>query len=96
MTVESRPIHEIAKDIRKDWTKIDPRTNEYLKCLERMDRVNDMVGMEYGDMVVAHFLAFAAPRWRGEVARKIKAELNLVLQQYNLNKFGLDTTSYRG
>jgi hypothetical protein len=42
----------------------------------------DMYGAEYGDMVVATALDNLS-HWRGEDARRIKAELNAHLKEHN-------------
>lgn len=79
---EPRIIYDIAKDIREDWKTINPLANEYLKGLETMVDVDEMYGMEYGDMVIAQFLD-KATGWRGEKARAIKLELKAHLDGYN-------------
>jgi hypothetical protein len=77
---------DIAKDVRKDWKTINPVANEYLKGLESMQTIKDMYGLEYGDMVVAQFLDKAIG-WRGEVARQIKAELKVHLDDFVREEF---------
>ena len=47
-----------------------------------MNRVEDMYGLEYGDMVIAYFLANVT-NWRGPDARRIKAELKQAIKDFN-------------
>ena len=79
--MKKRMLCEIAKDVRKDWKTINPIANEYLKGLESMQTIKDMYGLEYGDMVVAQFLDKAIG-WRGKVARQIKAEIKVHLDDF--------------
>lgn len=90
-----RPIYEVARDIHDNWAAVySDRTNvpvfvrrakPYLDALRYISTPADMYGLEYGDMIVAHFLSAAVP-WRGEVARSTKAELNEHLERYNNRK----------
>lgn len=68
-------IKQIAAMIRKDWTKVDPHAEPYLKVMEQLTTIKDKYYADSGKMVVAYFLANAVS-WRGDLARNIKKELN--------------------
>jgi len=77
----SRFLHQIAYEIRKDWgSKIYFGAKPYLEAMECLDSMNDMYGADSARSVVAYFLANATT-WRGEIARRIKAELNKMLKE---------------
>ncbi len=79
----SRPIYEIAKDIRKDWSKIgkgvSPYAKPYLDAMDYLDSVHDSYGLDDGKSVVLYFLS-NANSYRGEKARQLKAELKEALK----------------
>lgn len=70
-----RPLSEIAAEIRADWTNVHYTAEPYLDAMAVLDRVD---GYYYGEDdargVVLYFLSNAGT-WRGETARRIKAEL---------------------
>ena len=70
----SRPIYEIARDIRNDWPKVNYAAVPYLEAMADLDKISDPYGMDSGRSVVLYFLSNASS-WRGDVARKIKKEL---------------------
>jgi len=70
----NRPLYEIAREIRRDWVKVNYAAKPYLEAMSMCD---DIKGMYYDDSarsVVLYFLANAST-WRGETAKRIKAEL---------------------
>ena len=69
-----RPIYEIARDVRRHWPKIWFGAVPYLDAMSSLDSIEDNYGADSGKSVVLYFLANAAT-WRGEDARRIKAEL---------------------
>jgi len=72
---KSRPLYEIAREIRKDWgNKINFAAKPYLDAMACLESVNDNYGWDSGKSVVLYFLSNASS-WRGEVAREIKKEL---------------------
>lgn len=75
----ARPIYEIAKDIRKDWKKMNPHAVPYFRAMESLDTIEDRFMFDSADMIVRYFLSNATT-WRGEKAREIKAELNAMLK----------------
>lgn len=70
----ARPLYEIAAEIRKAWTKVSPYADEYLRAMERLNSINDYYYFDTAKSVVLYFLS-NAQGWRGEDARRIKAEL---------------------
>ena len=70
----SRPLHEIAREIRRDWTKVNYAAKPYLEAMSCLDSIRDNYYNDSGRSVVLYFLANAST-WRGETAKRIKAEL---------------------
>ncbi len=75
----SRPIYEIACEIRRDWPKPYFGAVPYLGAMGSLDSITDAYGADSGRSVVMYFLSNATT-WRGETARRIKAELNAMLK----------------
>ena len=69
-----RTLNEIAKDIKKDWTKVYFGAVPYLDAMSTLSSINEDYGMDSGRSIVIYFLSNATT-WRGEVARNIKKEL---------------------
>lgn len=74
MSANARPLHVIAAEIRKDWTRPYFGAVPYLDALAQLDRITDSYGLDDAAGLVAYFLANAGT-WRGETARRVKAEL---------------------
>lgn len=70
----ARPLYEIAAEIKKTWTKVSPYADEYLRAMETLNSINDNYYFDSAHSVVLYFLS-NAQGWRGEDARRIKAEL---------------------
>lgn len=75
----ARPLYEIAREIRKTWTKVSPYAEPYLEAMESLDSIDDNYYLDSGKSVVLYFLS-NANTWRGEDARRIKAELKEMLK----------------
>lgn len=73
-----RPLREIAREIRADWTKPYFGAVPYLDALSTMGNITENYYYDTGDSIVMYFLANAST-WRGPVARAIKAELKGLL-----------------
>lgn len=70
-----RPLCEIAAEIRKDWgSKIYFGAKPYLYAMMSIRNVTDSYGCEDGKTQVIYFLSNAGT-WRGETAKRVKAEL---------------------
>ena len=71
----TRPLYEIAREIRKDWgAKVYFGAKPYLDAMASLDSVDDNYGWDSGKTIVLYFLGNAST-WRGETAKRIKAEL---------------------
>lgn len=70
----TRPLYEIASEIRKDWKKVYFGAVPYLDAMSTLDSINDNFMFDSGKSVVIYFLSNATT-WRGETARRVKAEL---------------------
>ena len=69
-----RPLHNIALDIYELWPKVNYAAQPYLDAMVTLNSISDMYGCDTGRSIVAYFLSNATS-WRGEDARRIKAEL---------------------
>ena len=71
----TRSLSEIAAEIRKDWgSKVNFGAKPYLDAMASLNSINDNYGWDSGKSIVLYFLGNAAT-WRGETAKRIKAEL---------------------
>lgn len=73
-----RSLNEIASEVREDWKKLSPHAEPYLDAMSQLSEVGQLYGYDSGDSIVRYFLANAGT-WRGEAARRIKAELKSML-----------------
>jgi hypothetical protein len=78
--VEHRPLAEIAGEIRTDW---DEGMNEaavpYVEARSKLRFPNQCYGAETGAAMIRGFLNNARA-WRGDTARRTKAELRAILK----------------
>jgi hypothetical protein len=72
--METRPLYQIAKEIKKDWTKVYFGAVPYLDAMSSLDKITDNYYHDSAKSIVLYFLANAGT-WRGTVAKAIKAEL---------------------
>jgi hypothetical protein len=72
-----RPLHVIARDIRRNWPNVWFGAKPYLEALECLYSISDDYGLDSGRSIVLYFLANAGT-WRGEAARRIKKELKQI------------------
>lgn len=70
----ARPIYEIAQEIYKEWPTVNVAAAPYLEAMTTMNQITETFGVESCSDILDHFLVSAAT-WRGESARRIKAEL---------------------
>lgn len=70
----ARPVCEIAREIRRDWKKVNFAAEPYLSAMSTLNSIQDSYGFDSGKSIVLYFLANASS-WRGEVAKRVKAEL---------------------
>ena len=78
MTEQSRPLRVIAEDIKQSWKNIYFAAVPYVDALEFLNRIEDTYIVGNGVSIVEGFLANAGS-FRGEDARRIKAELKVIL-----------------
>jgi hypothetical protein len=73
-----RPLHVIADEITADWKNVYFGAVPYLAALRRLDTISGHFYEDSAEDVVIYFLSNATT-WRGETARRIKAELREML-----------------
>lgn len=74
-----RPLYEIAKEIRRDWQPVNFAAKPYLEAMASLDKVSDKYLFDDGKTIVLYFLSNAST-WRGETAKRIKAELKSMVK----------------
>lgn len=71
----TRPLYIIAAEIQRDWgSKVNFAARPYLDAMHSLETIGENFGADSGKSVVLYFLANAGT-WRGETAKRIKAEL---------------------
>jgi hypothetical protein len=73
-----RSIGAIARDIRKSWTKPYFGAVPYIAAMHALNGPDDKYGADDAKSIVLYFLANATT-WRGNDARKLKAELKQII-----------------
>ena len=73
-----RMLSFIARDIRATWPKVYFGAVPYLDAMRTLDSMSSRYGEDDARSIVAYFLANAGT-WRGDDARRIKAELKGML-----------------
>ena len=76
-----RPLHVIAHEIREDWHPVNYAAKPYLDALDTLSSIDDKYYYDPADEIVRYFLSNATT-WRGETARRVKAELKGMLKRY--------------
>ena len=71
---EPRALYEIAEDIRRHWPKVNYAAVPYLEAMGGLLSIDDSFYLDSAKGIVLRFLSNAGS-WRGEHARRIKAEL---------------------
>lgn len=83
----ARYLSTIAEEIIADWRKpygnafisnVNPAAKPYLSAMRSLSTLDDFYGMDKASSIVRYFLANAST-WRGETARRVKKELNDML-----------------
>src|SRR5258706_11642137 len=72
--IESRPLYKIAREIRRDWAKVNYAAVPYLNAMGSLDNVREYYGADDAKSIVLYFLGNARS-WKGETAKRIKSEL---------------------
>lgn len=78
-TTTARPLYVIAADIRADWSNPYFGAVPYLTAMARLEGTGDVYGADSAEDIVLYFLS-NAKTWRGDVARRVKAELKAMLK----------------
>lgn len=73
-----RKIHEVARNIEDNWTKVAPAARPYLTAMHSLNSANDSYGFDSARGIVLRFLGNATG-YRGELAKTHKAELKAIL-----------------
>jgi hypothetical protein len=73
-----RDLCSVAEDILGDWKKPYFGAVPYIEALAALNTIDDNYGCEDARSIVRYFLANASS-WRGEGAKRIKAELKAML-----------------
>lgn len=82
-TAQSRSLSMIAEEIVRDWSAQGKGVNyaamPYLSAMAELDSVDSKYYEDSAASIVRYFLANATS-WRGETARRVKAELNALVK----------------
>lgn len=80
-----RPLYMIARDIRATWVNkagkpsVNYAAKPYLDAMAELNGIGDKYFLDSAAGIVRYFLANAT-HWRGDDARRIKAELKAMLE----------------
>lgn len=77
--MNARPIHKIAREIKNEWQKPYFGAVPYLDAMLSLTDKNSQYGWDSASSIVNYFLA-NAQTFRGEAAKRLKAELKLHLK----------------
>lgn len=75
----SRPVYQIASEIKKLWRDVDFAAKPYLDAMMQISSVADGYGADDGKNIVLYFLSNASS-WRGPDAKRLKDELKAALK----------------
>lgn len=75
----TRSLNTIAREIKSNWAKPYFGAVPYLDAMHHIETVHDKYYYDDARSVVLYFLANAGT-WKGDVARRIKAELKTMLK----------------
>lgn len=70
----NRPLCEIGDEIAYTWPRPYFGAVPYIEALRDLNTIDEMHGLDSAKSIVLYFLSNATT-WRGEDARRIKAEL---------------------
>jgi hypothetical protein len=74
----TRPLLDIAYEIRTEWTDIPYKAEPYVEAMATMFDITDPYFLGPGAMIVRDFLKNAG-QWRGKTANRVKAELKAMI-----------------
>lgn len=73
-----RLVNQIAAEIEVDWKRPSDAALPYLNAMKEIEHLHEKYGEDSAKEIVARFLSVAND-WRGDTARRIKKELNNML-----------------
>lgn len=76
--VGHRALHEIGREIGRKWPEPYFGARPYIAAMRHLNGIGGMYGRDRADDIVRYFLV-NAKNWRGDDARRIKAELKGML-----------------
>jgi hypothetical protein len=71
----TRKISDIAREIQQDWKNPYFGALPYIAAMKELESINDDYGADSAAGILSYFLG-NAQTWKGEVARRVKKELN--------------------
>jgi hypothetical protein len=74
----ARTLKVIAADIKSNWPNVNYAAVPYLEAMATLTNMRDNYYADSADNIVRYFLSNAGG-WRGEHAKRIKAELRNML-----------------
>jgi len=77
-TPAPRPLHKIADEITRKWPEPFYGARPYIRAMRYLATMEDNYHEDKADEIVLRFLTNARG-WRGEDAKRIKAELRSML-----------------
>lgn len=79
-STQPRTLRAIAGEIQRDWgDKVYFGAVPYLRAMRGLEKVTDKYDQDDGDDIIRRFLV-NAKTWRGETARRVKAELRELIK----------------
>lgn len=79
----TRPIYQIAADIKTEWSKVGKGVNfaakPYLDAMLTLNKITDRYMFDSADSIVRYFLCNASS-FKGVRAKELKAELKSLLK----------------
>jgi hypothetical protein len=75
-----RPLYKIAAEIARTWKNPYFGAVPYIRAMHNLNAITDRLGHDDGECIVLYFLSNAR-YWRGEDAKRIKAELKAMLPE---------------
>lgn len=80
-----RPIYQIAEEIIEKWTKMpDYILISYVTPMLELNTIDDYYYADDAESVILYFLS-NAESWRGDDARRLKAELKQICKSKSRN-----------
>lgn len=75
----ARSLHQIAQDVEDNWPKVNYAARPYLDAMHELTEITDMYYQDSAASIVRYFLSNATS-WRGEDAKRVKAELKKMIE----------------